>query len=220
MIFYIFKFLRIWSVFAGITLLFSILLCFTTNNIFKVSGKKGYYSLIPMYNLLEILDIVELSRYCFILLLLPAVNILIIFVILYRLSIVFKTNKLFALGMIIFPILFLPVLNYSNIHTEKEEKKDDVSGEMIGILTEKQIDELNSEEPEEKVDNVFKTEEKQTEDIPKFKATAIKYKEMMLEEEKVDKIEKVKPVKVEEIKENKFIKNTTEENDSIEIVEL
>lgn len=220
-IYYIFKFLRIWAVFASATLLFSIFVCLTGSNIFKRAGKRGYYALVPMYNLLELLDIVKLSRYYFILLLLPVVNVLIIYMILYRLSIVFNTSKLFALGLIVFPYMFLPVLNFSKM-SKIEEKTDDVSGEMIGLLTENQINELNKEEDNEpKVDNVFKTESKIAEDVPKFKAKTIKYKEMMLEKEKIEKIEKVKPIKVEEIKENKFVKRQDKlEDDNIEIVEL
>ena len=222
MIIYIFKVLRIWAIFASITFLFSVFLCFTTNNIFKTSWKKGYYSLIPMYNLLEILDIVKLSRYFFILLLLPIVNILIIYVILYRISIIYKTDRLFALGLIVFPIIFLPVLNYSKSLQIKEEKTEDVSNEMIGLLTEKQMKDLNKEESEDnKVDNIFKSSTKPVEDVPKFKATSIKYKEMMLDDNNIEKIEKVKPIAIEEVKENKFIKtNEKEENDYIEIVEL
>ena len=84
LIFYIYKFLRIWGVFASVTLLFSVLVSLTCNNIFKVMGKNKIQGYIPVYNLLNLLDIVNLSRLNFLLLIFPISNILIIYIILYR----------------------------------------------------------------------------------------------------------------------------------------
>ena len=51
MLFYIYKFMRIWGWFAVVTLLFSLLIMLTCSNIFKVSEKKKVSLLIPLYNL-------------------------------------------------------------------------------------------------------------------------------------------------------------------------
>ncbi len=220
--YYIFKMLRIWAVFATITLLFSILLMFCTYNIFEKAGKKPSNSYIPVYNLLILLDIVELSRLYFLLLLLPILNVFTIYLILYRLSIVFHTSKGFALGLIFLAVIYLPLLNYSKDLSLKEEETDDVSADMVSILTEKQFNDLNAQEVNEPVvDNVFKTKVNTETPAPAFKANRVKYREMVQEEIKPEVIKKVEPVVVQDIQPNKFISDKViEEDDSIEIVEL
>lgn len=232
MLFYIYKFMRIWGWFAVVTLLFSLLIMLTCSNIFKVSEKKRVSLLIPLYNLIIFLDIVNMNRFYFILLLFPVVNILVIYIMLYRLSIVFHTTKSFAFGLIFLPIVFLPILNFSgnlDNRSSDEIEQEDLKKETINLLTESQIDLLNSEsESTPKVDNVFKSEIEEIHEAPVFKANKIKYKEILLNDEKEKKIEKVEPVIVtEDIKKpSRFISDNLdeikkqEENDNIEIIEL
>lgn len=232
MLFYIYKFMRIWGWFAVVTLLFSLLIMLTCSNIFKVSEKKRASLLIPLYNLIIFLDIVNMNRFYFILLLFPVVNILVIYIMLYRLSIVFHTTKSFAFGLIFLPIVFLPILNFSgnlDNRSSDEIEQEDLKKETINLLTESQIDLLNSEsESTPKVDNVFKSEIEEIPEAPVFKANKIKYKEILLNDDKEKKIEKVEPVIVtEDIKKpSRFISDNLdeikkqEENDNIEIIEL
>ncbi|GEM_PF-5388180 len=232
MLFYIYKFMRIWGWFAVVTLLFSLLIMLTCSNIFKVSEKKKASLLIPLYNLVIFLDIVNMNRFYFILLLFPVVNVLVIYIMLYRLSIVFHTTKSFAFGLIFLPIVFLPILNFSgnlDNRSSDEIEQEDLKKETINLLTESQIDLLNSEsESTPKVDNVFKSEIEEIPEAPVFKANKIKYKEILLNDEKEKKIEKVEPVIVtEDIKKpSRFISDNLdeikkqEENDNIEIIEL
>lgn len=232
MLFYIYKFMRIWGWFAVVTLLFSLLIMLTCSNVFKVSEKKRVSLLIPLYNLIIFLDIVNMNRFYFILLLFPVVNILVIYIMLYRLSIVFHTTKSFAFGLIFLPIVFLPILNFSgnlDNRSSDEIEQEDLKKETINLLTESQIDLLNSEsESTPKVDNVFKSEIEEIPEAPVFKANKIKYKEILLNDDKEKKIEKVEPVIVtEDIKKpSRFISDNLdeikkqEENDNIEIIEL
>lgn len=232
MLFYIYKFMRIWGWFAVVTLLFSLLIMLTCSNIFKVSEKKKASLLIPLYNLVIFLDIVNMNRFYFILLLFPVVNVLVIYIMLYRLSIVFHTTKSFAFGLIFLPIVFLPILNFSgnlDNRSSDEIEQEDLKKETINLLTESQIDLLNSEsESTPKVDNVFKSEIEEIPEAPVFKANKIKYKEILLNDEKEKKIEKVEPVIVtEDIKKpSRFISDNLdeikkqEENNNIEIIEL
>lgn len=232
MLFYIYKFMRIWGWFAVVTLLFSLLIMLTCSNIFKVSEKKKASLLIPLYNLVIFLDIVNMNRFYFILLLFPVVNVLVIYIMLYRLSIVFHTTKSFAFGLIFLPIVFLPILNFSgnlDNRSSDEIEQEDLKKETINLLTESQIDLLNSEsESTPKVDNVFKSEIEEIPEAPVFKANKNKYKEILLNDEKEKKIEKVEPVIVtEDIKKpSRFISDNLdeikkqEENDNIEIIEL
>lgn len=219
----IFKLLRVWSVFAVYTLLFSLLLCLSSYKIFEKAGKKRWQSFIPIYNLIAMLDIVKMNGLYFLLLLLPITNVLIIYIMLYRLSIVFVTEKKFALGLILCAAIFLPILNYSNELklTEEEEKKlDDVSGDMISLLTNKEYEELNKQvDDTPKVDNVFKGNLKNIEQAPTFKANKLKYQQIV-EEEKPIKVDRVEPVEVRDLEKNKFVTTKEDEDDSIEIIEF
>lgn len=227
----IFKLLRIWAVFAIYTLLFSVLLSCASYKIFEKAGKKKWQSFVPIYNLIVMLDIVKLNGFYFLLLLLPITNVLIVYIMLYRLSIVFITEKSFAVGLILFAVIYLPILNYSKelkLTIDEEKKLENVSGDMISLLTDKEYNELNKQKDEKpEVDSVFKGDLRgDIEPAPTFKANKLKYQQI-IEEEKPIKVDRV----IEEVvvtdlkKKNKFIINDEDkkkevEDDTIEIVEF
>lgn len=219
LIFYIYKFLRVWGVFASVTLLFSVLISLTCNNIFKVMGKNKMQGYIPVYNLFNLLDIVNLNRMCFILLVLPLSNILMIYIILYRISIIFHTNKTFSVGLLVMPVIFLPMLNFSNnldVRPRKEVEEEELKKSSINLMTDEELKELNNSQSEEiKVDNVFKRSVDVKEEVPTFKANKIKYDEMLLNDRDNNKKE-IDKLEINDI--NK--KDIIEEDDNIEIVEL
>ena len=219
LIFYIYKFLRVWGVFASVTLLFSVLISLTCNNIFKVMGKNKMQGYIPVYNLFNLLDIVNLNRMCFILLVLPLSNILMIYIILYRISIIFHTNKTFSVGLLVMPVIFLPMLNFSNkldVRPRKEVEEEELKKSSINLMTDEELKELNNSQSEEiKVDNVFKRSVDVKEEVPTFKANKIKYDEMLLSDRDNNKKE-IDKLETNDI--NK--KDIIEEDDNIEIVEL
>lgn len=217
LVYYMFKFLRLWGVFASLTLLFSILVSLSCNNIYKVSGKNAKQLLIPGYNLMNLLDIVKMNRMNFILFILPVVNVLLILIILYRLSIVFHTNKFFAFGLILLPIIFLPMLNFSNKldnRSKEEIDKEEYKKSSYNMLTEEELKSLNSGEEEKKVDNVFKKSMPIKEEVPVFKANKIKYDSILLSDDKKE-VKDVKNVEIDKI--NDKLEN---ESEQIEIVEL
>lgn len=219
LIFYIYKFLRVWGVFASVTLLFSVLISLTCNNIFKVMGKNKMQGYIPVYNLFNLLDIVNLNRMCFILLVLPLSNILMIYIILYRISIIFHTNRTFSVGLLVMPVIFLPMLNFSNkldVRPRKEVEEEELKKNSINLMTDEELKELNNSQSEEiKVDNVFKRSVDVKEEVPTFKANKIKYDEMLLSDRDNNKKE-IDKLEINDI--NK--KDIIEEDDNIEIVEL
>lgn len=221
---FLLRFIEIWALFALITILFSLLVCISSFNIFKKAGKNTKNSFIPVYNLIILFDITELPRTLFPMMFCPIINLLMILILLYRLSIVYQTSLPFAIGLIFLSIIFLPILNFSKYVKIEEKQIDDVSSEMIPLLTEKQYAELNNIVEEiPVVDNVFKAPHTDEPPAPTFKANPnqIKYMEMVMPEEKVEEIKRVEPVKVEDLTPNKFI-NTgiSEEDETIEIVEL
>ena len=125
----------------------------------------------------------------------------------------FNVNTLNTIGIILLPVILLPILNYKLIDVADDEQSDSVL-----LLSEKDYKKLNDEEEEKKVDNVFKNEKVLIkEEIPKFKANQIKYKKMMLDDKPKESINKVNSVNVKKISDDN---KDNEENDSIEILEL
>ena len=166
---------------------------------------------------MNLLDIVKMNRMNFILFILPVVNVLLILIILYRLSIVFHANKFFAFGLILLPIIFLPILNFSNKldnRSKEEIDKEEYKKSSYNMLTEEELKNLNSGEEEKKVDNVFKKSMPIKEEVPVFKANKIKYDSILLSDDKKE-VKDVKNVEIDKI--NDKLEN---ESEQIEIVEL
>ena len=137
-----------------------------------------------------------------------------IYIILYRISIIFHTNKTFSVGLLVMPVIFLPMLNFSNkldIRPRKEVEEEELKKSSINLMTDEELKELNNSQSEEiKVDNVFKRSVDVKEEVPTFKANKIKYDEMLLNDrdnnkKEIDKLE---------------INDINKEDDNIEIVEL
>lgn len=221
-IYYLVKLFTIWIYFMLVTLAFSLLVSLTSNYIFKSANKKVRNSYIPMYNLLVLLDIVNINYWYMFLFIVPGFNILLMIVILYRLGVIYNLSFAYSLSLILFPFILLFHLNYVKVkEIVKNQSKNNQIVEEISLFTNSQIEELNNEKPtEEKVDNVFKSEVKNEEKVETFKANQIKYKEILLNDNKKSE-ERIENIKLEKIKDNKIVSiDKKEEDDSIEIIEL
>ncbi len=168
---YIGKFLYIWGFFILISLIFSFLFVFLGDNIFREFKQKENVNYIPFYNLLILLDIVKMPRIYFVLLFLPILNIICICMIMYRLSIVYRTSRAFSIGLILLPVIFVPILNFKDLFKKEEKVIEEENNRDIILLTQEELDKLNSNNEEiPKVDSVFKLPKLEVEDIPVFKA--------------------------------------------------
>ena len=154
---YIGKFLYIWGFFILISLIFSFLFVFLGDNIFREFKQKENVNYIPFYNLLILLDIVKMPRIYFVLLFLPILNIICICMIMYRLSIVYRTSRAFSIGLILLPVIFVPILNFKDLFKKEEKVIEEENNRDIILLTQEELDKLNSNNEEiPKVDSVFK----------------------------------------------------------------
>ncbi len=81
--------------------------------IFKKAGKQGWAALIPIYNLIVLLEIVEKPSWWFILLLIPFVNVIFAIWITNLLSKKFGKDESFTAGLVLLPIIFYPLLGLS-----------------------------------------------------------------------------------------------------------
>ncbi len=202
----VFRFFKVLLFFELVTLAYSLFCCITTDKIFAKNFKNKNLSYIPIYNVLVLLDIVKLNRIMSVLLFVPVTNVIIFILIEYRLSIMFNLSKGFTIGLIICPVIMLPILNYIKMKTlEVENEYDDVRDEMVTLLTENEINDLNqSEEEEVKVDNAFKREEiKPENEVPVFKASQNNYEKLFPAYDKnlndYKEESEIKPEKVERV---------------------
>lgn len=79
--------------------------------IYMKCNRKWWYSLIPVFNLFVLTDIVYKKKWLGILLLIPIVGQIFLLVLLYKLATRFKYNGLLA---IIFPIIYIPLMGFGS----------------------------------------------------------------------------------------------------------
>lgn len=85
-----------------------------TWKIFTKAGKPGWASIIPIYNLIVLLDIIGKPIWWFILLLIPCVNIIMAILMNIELAKVFGKGTGFGLGLAFIPVIFYPLLGFSD----------------------------------------------------------------------------------------------------------
>ena len=82
--------------------------------IFTKAGKPGWAAIIPIYNMIVILEIVGKPIYWVLLWLIPCVNIVIGVLVMIELAKVFGKDVGFAVGLILLGIVFLPILAFGS----------------------------------------------------------------------------------------------------------
>lgn len=82
--------------------------------IFTKAGKPGWASIIPIYNVVVLLDIVGRPVWWILLLLIPFVNIIAIIIIYNDLSKAFGKGVGFTVGLILLSFIFLPMLAFGD----------------------------------------------------------------------------------------------------------
>ena len=82
--------------------------------IFEKAGKPGWAILIPIYNLIVLLEIVGKPLWWFFLLLIPFVNIIFGIWVINLLSKSFGKNEGFTVGLILLGVIFYPILGFGD----------------------------------------------------------------------------------------------------------
>ncbi len=80
--------------------------------VFEKAGKQGWTSIIPVYNLVIMLEIIKKPTWWVIFSFIPFVNIIVGLIVLYELSKVFGKGLGFMLGLIFLPFIFYPILAF------------------------------------------------------------------------------------------------------------
>ncbi|MBI9065696.1 MAG: hypothetical protein JEZ09_00310 [Salinivirgaceae bacterium] len=80
--------------------------------IFEKAGKPGWAFIIPIYNIIVLLDIVKKPWWWLLLFLIPLVNIVFLIWMYNRLSKSFGYDAGFTVGLILLSIVFFPILGF------------------------------------------------------------------------------------------------------------
>jgi Family of unknown function (DUF5684) len=82
--------------------------------VFTKAGKPGWASIIPIYNLIVLLEISGKPLWWIILCIIPCVNIVVFILIYIALAKSFGQGTGFGIGMFIFPFIFIPILGFGS----------------------------------------------------------------------------------------------------------
>jgi hypothetical protein len=80
--------------------------------VFKKAGKPGWASIIPIYNQVVLLEIVDKPVWWIILLFIPFVNLIVTILVLSELSKKFAKGTGFTVGLFFLPFIFFPILAF------------------------------------------------------------------------------------------------------------
>lgn len=89
--------------------------------IFQKAGKPGWASLIPIYNVVVMLEIIGRPTWWVLLMFVPFVNVIVGLMMLFKLVKVFGKGFGFGLGSLFLPFIFLPILAFGkSVYTRPE----------------------------------------------------------------------------------------------------
>ncbi|MBL7124092.1 MAG: signal peptidase I [Actinobacteria bacterium] len=82
--------------------------------IFTKAGKPGWASLVPIYNIIVLLEVTRQPLWMIFLLIIPIANIVVMIIVAIELSKSFGKSGGFAAGLILLPIIFYPILAFGS----------------------------------------------------------------------------------------------------------
>lgn len=82
--------------------------------VFVKAGKPGWGAIIPLYNLYCLYDMTFGKGWMFLLTIIPVVNVVLTIMMYVKLSKAFGKGVGFAIGMLILPFIFIPILGFSD----------------------------------------------------------------------------------------------------------
>lgn len=159
------------------TFVFSVMLMIIGRGLFFKLGRKPNNAFIPVYNLVVLVESLEMKTFLTILFFVPFINLGFFIYISYKLGYVFKQDFGFTLGLIFLPIVFYYVLGNGKgqltIFDEAKEAK--LKKEILNdslLLTDEDLKNANNaeSEPTNSVDSIFKSRVELMPEAPTYKA--------------------------------------------------
>jgi len=89
---------------------FIVLMIASMCKIFTKAGQPGWAAIIPIYNIIVLLEIVGKPWWWIYLMMIPIVNIIILIMVYHQLSLSFGKEAGFTVGIIFLGIIFIPIL--------------------------------------------------------------------------------------------------------------
>ena len=89
--------------------------------IFAKAGQPGWASIVPIYNTIVYLQVCKKPVWWIVLLLLPFVNIVILIILTFQLAKVFGKGAGFGVGLLLVPIICLPILAFGSAQYVTDE---------------------------------------------------------------------------------------------------
>ncbi len=105
-------FAAFFSVLIVIALVITVISIVSYWKIFEKAGKPGWAAIIPIYSTIVLLEIIKKPWWWLLLLLIPGVNLIFAIWATNLLSKSFGKNEGFTIGLILLPVIFLPILAF------------------------------------------------------------------------------------------------------------
>jgi len=105
-------FFALFGTFWVVTLALIILMIVALWRIYMKAGRPGWAAIIPVYNMVVLLEIVNKPTWWIILAFIPFVNVIVGIIVAYHLAKAFGKGAGFTVGMIILPFIFYPILGF------------------------------------------------------------------------------------------------------------
>lgn len=81
---------------------------------FTKAGQPGWAAIIPIYNIYILFKLADKSGWWLLLLLIPIVNLIVLFIVMSTVAEKFGKGLLFTLGMMFLPFIFYPILGFGS----------------------------------------------------------------------------------------------------------
>lgn len=101
-------------IFIGILIVIAIIYFISLAKVFKKANRSGIAAIIPIYNILIMLEIVNMPSWYIILFFVPIVNIVLSLVLFYKIARSFRKTSTFSLLTMLFPFIFIPIIAFSD----------------------------------------------------------------------------------------------------------
>lgn len=112
------------------------------------TGRPGWYALIPVWNIYQLVKIVGWRGYSMALLVVPIVNIFYLVGLSMHLAKAFGKGEGFGIGIALFPILFLPMLAFGEASYEGQSHERNNPEYPLGEYQSQEEAQRNADEPD------------------------------------------------------------------------
>lgn len=102
--------------------------------LYEKAGKPGWASLVPIYNIVILMDIIRKPRWWVLLMLVPVVNIVILILTYLELAKAFGKSTGFAVGLFFFAFIFFPMLALGDAEYVYGESSDNNINKMLNEI--------------------------------------------------------------------------------------